>query len=287
MIAVRDFVPHRPVVLSETATVGEAACAMRSNGIGTIVAASPDEGVTGILTDRDIACYVLAEKRTAETPIASVMSKEVVSVDEDEPVENAVRLMIQAGVRRLPVIRADNRCVGLVSIDDLIVSGRLATEEIADVIRSQLRSGARRRAARERSAKRSEATATEFLTVLGKHMEIDRAEARRFALALLSPILRRIVYSEAAHFLSEMPRELQQELDEVAAGPDASITAGTVVQEVREKTGLDEETIRRRAPRLWQGLERHLHEDSSAKGELFHVLSQLPKDIQELLGVKL
>lgn len=117
---VRSLMTAPPRLLPGTTSVVEAAEHMGQEGIGDVLVAL-DGGSFGILTDRDVAVRVVAEGRDpAATEAARVCSREVATLAPDAEADEAVRLMRERAVRRLPVVE-DGRCVGIVSLGDLAV----------------------------------------------------------------------------------------------------------------------------------------------------------------------
>ncbi len=114
-----------------TETVLTAAQRMASRCVGTLVVVGHDEHPIGILTDRDLALRVVAAGADAQaTTVADVMSGEVAVISDDASIEAAIGAMRTHNVRRLPVVDADRRLVGIVSLEDVL--GLLA-REMADV----------------------------------------------------------------------------------------------------------------------------------------------------------
>ena len=89
-----------------------------------------DTGVpVGMITDRDSVVEVIAQGLApAETPVESVMSTPVLTLQEDDEFLQALDKMSARGVRRAPVVDRDGRLRGLIAIDDL---GRLLARELA------------------------------------------------------------------------------------------------------------------------------------------------------------
>ena len=92
---------------------------MKEHDVG-IVPIGKDDKLVGMVTDRDIVCRALVEdgdltRRTA----GDVMTKKVVYCYEDETVEDAIHVMEDNAIRRLPVINRDKRLVGMLSLGDL------------------------------------------------------------------------------------------------------------------------------------------------------------------------
>ncbi len=105
---------------------------MKEKNIGCVVI-TDDHKPVGIVTDRDIA---LRGSGLCESPdsalIESIMSREIVSVTKDTGIFEAIQTMKSAGVRRMPIVDAAGRLVGLLTVDDLI---RLLSREMADIAR--------------------------------------------------------------------------------------------------------------------------------------------------------
>jgi CBS domain-containing protein len=109
------------VSLPSTASVVEAALAMRGADIGFVVITTEDQP-RGVVTDRDIAIRVVAEAlNPSETTLGDVASGELACLTPEHTAEDAARLMRQLAVRRLPVVDERDRLVGVVSIGDLAV----------------------------------------------------------------------------------------------------------------------------------------------------------------------
>ena len=94
--------------------------------------------LTGILTDRDIVLRVVAEgKDPAATAAGDVASRDLVTVDPDQTLDEALRLMAKHQVRRLPVCEEDGKLVGIVAQADVALEGedRLTGEVVEQISR--------------------------------------------------------------------------------------------------------------------------------------------------------
>lgn len=112
-------------------TLLEAAGLMRELDVGALPVCDQDE-LVGIVTDRDIVVRGIADARDPDTtPVSDVMSGATLSVSADQEVEEAVRLMEQHQVRRLPVLDNAKQLVGLVSLGDIATSSNPAFSGIA------------------------------------------------------------------------------------------------------------------------------------------------------------
>jgi CBS domain-containing protein len=112
---------------------------MREAHVGDLVVTEQRNGMTvpvGIITDRDLVIEVLAEGVEPDTlTIADIMSRDVVTVQEDSGLEFALREMRRKGLRRLPVVDQRKALVGILSIDDVIDHLARLAGHIADAFR--------------------------------------------------------------------------------------------------------------------------------------------------------
>jgi CBS domain-containing protein len=117
---IRELMTLNPVSMPGTASVQEAARAMREQDIGDVIVIEHNQ-VCGIVTDRDIAVRIVAEAQDpAATTLAAICSHSLLTVTPTDSVEEAIRLMCLHAVRRLPVVEA-GKAVGIVSLGDLAV----------------------------------------------------------------------------------------------------------------------------------------------------------------------
>lgn len=114
----------------------EAACVMRQLDVGVVPVCGNDDKVAGMLTDRDIAIRAVAEGRDPrDTRVKEVMTPGITYVWDDQDIDEAVRLMEQHQIRRLPVMNRNQRLVGIVSLGDIAVdaSAGLSGEALKEV----------------------------------------------------------------------------------------------------------------------------------------------------------
>jgi CBS domain-containing protein len=102
-------------------SVRTAAQRMGTRNVGTLVVLDELGRPVGILTDRDVAVRVVGQGRDPyTTPVGSVMTRDLETVDAQVSIEDALRRMRSRGVRRLPVTNGDGACLGMVSLDDIL-----------------------------------------------------------------------------------------------------------------------------------------------------------------------
>jgi len=121
-------------------TVQHAATKMAASEVGALIVAGEEGLPEGILTDRDIVVRCVAEGLAPEdTPVRDVMTESITTVFESDSVDAALQLMADQEVRRLVVVNAAGRVVGIVTLDDLL--GRIVDQagEVGRLLKGQVR----------------------------------------------------------------------------------------------------------------------------------------------------
>ena len=117
---VRDVMTPYPVTLPVTASLVEAALAMRDFDVGNILVLDNGQ-VCGIVTDRDIVVRgIAAGNYPATVTLVEICSRDLTTLSPTDRVEDAVSLMRDKAIRRLPVVEG-GKSVGIVSLGDLAV----------------------------------------------------------------------------------------------------------------------------------------------------------------------
>jgi CBS domain-containing protein len=119
--SVRDAMTENPRSIGSSASVVEAARLMREGHIGSLPITDDDQ-LVGMITDRDITTRVVAEAADPQTTsVGDVYSRDLISVEPDKDLEEALQLMARHQVRRLPVVE-NGRLVGIVAQADIALS---------------------------------------------------------------------------------------------------------------------------------------------------------------------
>jgi len=132
---IRDVMTPNPRTVEPSSTVQEAAKVMRDEDVGPVPIVE-NGSVTGIVTDRDIVLNVVAEgKDVTSTPVSEIASGDLITIDPEQTLDEALRLMAQHQVRRLPVCEEDGRLVGIVAQADIALqSDDARTGEVVEQI---------------------------------------------------------------------------------------------------------------------------------------------------------
>lgn len=99
-------------------TLRDAAVMMRDGDMGAVPVVG-DGKLIGIVTDRDIVIRVIAEGRESATPIGDAMTTELFTVGPEDFVFEAIRLMGDKQVRRIPVIDENGALAGIIAMADV------------------------------------------------------------------------------------------------------------------------------------------------------------------------
>ena len=135
MQKLKDLMSRDVKVISPDMSIREAAKQMRDGDFGMLPVGENDR-MTGTISDRDIAIRAVAEGKGADTKVRDVMSDGVAWAYEDNSVEEAVKIMSERQVRRLPVLDRDKRLVGIVALGDFAVQSseiRPAAQALSEI----------------------------------------------------------------------------------------------------------------------------------------------------------
>jgi len=117
-LRVDDVMVKEVMTIDESSTVKEAAEIMNKFEIGCLIAVRKGKAM-GIVTERDLLKRVVAESKDAnKTKVKDVMSSPLVVVEPSMDLEEAVKLMFQMKIKKLPVVD-EKRLVGLVTLTDI------------------------------------------------------------------------------------------------------------------------------------------------------------------------
>ena len=135
----REIMTKNVRTATRETSLREAAIMMRDGDMGAVPIVE-DDRLVGIVTDRDIVIRAITEGRDAETPVGEVMTSELFTVGPEDFVFEAIRLMGDKQIRRVPVVDANGVLAGIIAMADVA----LETEderEIAETL-EEISSGA-------------------------------------------------------------------------------------------------------------------------------------------------
>jgi len=117
-LKVEDVMTSEVITIDENTSVKEAADIMNQHEIGCLIAVRKGKAI-GIITERDLLKRVIVEDKNAKkTKVGEVLSSPLEVVAPDTSLEEALRLMFQKKIKKLPVVEK-NHLLGLVSLTDI------------------------------------------------------------------------------------------------------------------------------------------------------------------------
>jgi len=233
----------RLVLLKPDSSVLDAARAIEQNRIGAVVV--QDRGrIVGIVTDRDLAIRALGRAQDPHTTkISEIMTPAPLTLGPQDSREDAIRLMQERNVRRIPLVEGE-RVVGIVTLDDLLLDEAAPLEELAAIVQAQVGEGGPADTGRSRASRRKLARAEATLGRLLRQVRADAGlkdleEARAALDVVLGALVRRLTRQEAADLIAQIPSLLQPQLRALPPGPDKSITREAIEGELASRLGVD------------------------------------------------
>lgn len=284
----------RVVVQSPSRSAYDAARAMEGNRIGAVVV--QDSGrVVGIVTDRDLALRVVGHQLDpTETRLRDVMTPDPATLSIHDSEERAIELMRERRVRRIPILEGE-RVVGMITLDDLLLSGAFDPRLLGEIVHVQLAEPATlkpggvthpirlrqtdpaARAARHDA--RASQTLRDFAARIQRLVQLESPERALVAFEVVaSGLMRRLTPEEANDFAAQLPARLRERLSELPAGPDYDVTRATIEEEMARRLDLDPDSASELVSRIGAALEAVI-----SAGEIDQVRGQLPREMKSIL----
>lgn len=124
---VQELMSAQPVSCYPWSNLSEVAMMMWNHDCGAIPVLSDRGSVVGMVTDRDICMGVATQHRRAEEiTVSDVTSGVLYSCHPGDSMQEALQLMQDHQVRRLPVVDWDDQLLGIISLNDMIQNARIA-----------------------------------------------------------------------------------------------------------------------------------------------------------------
>ncbi len=132
---IQDIMTRPVESCGSTADLAAAAMIMWRQDCGVVPVVDDQQRVLGVITDRDVCIAVATRhRRPEELTVGAVMTHRLFTVRPEEDVHLALERMRRERIRRLPVVDADQRLVGIVSTNDLVLSAKPATARPAPAL---------------------------------------------------------------------------------------------------------------------------------------------------------
>ncbi|HEU4685801.1 MAG TPA: DUF2267 domain-containing protein [Nitrospira sp.] len=276
-MSLREYRRPRLVVLNPRSPVVDAARAVEHNNIGAVLVQAEGE-IRGIVTDRDLAIRVVGRGRDSQTTeLADVMTAPVAVLSPADSHQDAIRLMQERNIRRVPLVE-EGRLVGIVTFDDLLLDEAAPLEELAAIVEAQIGEGGPAAPVKARRAARTEATYRRLLHQLRAQAALETAaEAETVLEVVLGSLVRRLTPDEAKDLIAQLPSRMQPALLALPPGPDKGISRQTIEAALVERLHVDPA----RAAQLVAAVGVTITQRVS-RGQIQDVRAQLPDDLRSI-----
>jgi CBS domain-containing protein/uncharacterized protein (DUF2267 family) len=284
-----QYIHKRIVKSSETTSIQQAAQLMCDHAIGCILVTDSKDSLIGIVTDRDLACIAVGKKGSANLSVTEVMTPHPLTVEQTEDLEHVINLMQETGIRRIPVVDripdGSQKCIGLITLDDLVASKTIDYDQLSRIVRSQIE---RRHALRKYRAiyhpsqsvkgESRHPSLNRFYLKIEEKTGLKEDQLNEVTQAILAALVQRLHYSGAAHFISVLPEGLQSSLLALPSGPNQQITAEVLKDDLSSRFNFSFNKVESILIHFFQGLSELI-----PNSEMDDLRSSLPGDFTHLL----
>jgi CBS domain-containing protein/ribosomal protein S27AE len=119
-ISVRYAMTRNPVIVAPNDSVESVAKKMIKDGVGSLLV-EENGRLRGIVTEKDLIGKIVAKNlNPAKITVSKIMSNIIVTIDPERDILEAIKIMNERKVRRLPVIDATGKLLGLITIHDIL-----------------------------------------------------------------------------------------------------------------------------------------------------------------------
>lgn len=131
---VKDVMTKNVVSVKPDASMMDVARQMELANVGTVMVVDGNK-IDGMISDRSIVTRVLAKgEGPRQMPVRNVMTRNVITCNENEDIESAARQLGQNKIRRMPVMNDSNELVRIVSVADIAMEMRSSLDALFDEV---------------------------------------------------------------------------------------------------------------------------------------------------------
>lgn len=280
--SLEPFINKNMLVLNGKTSVRVAARALFERQVGCIIVSNDNGHIVGLVTDRDLTCLVLAFELPDTTPIERVMASELVTSENSTTLDQVIQLMEDYGVRRIPIIEkcknGHEKCIGIVTLDDLLASEIVDKKKTAKIIQAQL-SIDRVNSKEKLNVDAAEHVQNRFYKIMAHSMKLPRSLTEKISKVLLQRLVQRLPVQFAISFISQLPSKLQTNLYQMPVGPDMNVDEHVVLADLTTQFHLLHHQAVIVTKKFWQGLVKNV--DPNVLQEVLH---HLPSGLADLFS---
>ncbi|MGZ3747046.1 MAG: CBS domain-containing protein [Pseudobdellovibrionaceae bacterium] len=287
-LSVRSLPLHKPIILQKSNSLHQAALAMNRNQVGSVIVSDGRGSLRGLFTDRDLALTLALNNMSTSVELSEATHHSLIYVNETATLQDVVNLMKKFAIRRVPVVKerlnGKQTCLGIITLDDLIKENLIDPEDERKILKSQLRTskeklGRGKMKSIFHSQGHKDQSMHIFIKMIANETHLNRTHSRELVVQTLSLILRRMTVNAGNNLLSQLPYELQMQLLSEVSGPDRSISAKLMLENIRQKFSISTDEAILLLQSFWKGLSKTV-----SAGEIENTERNLPKDMALLLS---
>lgn len=270
------FMNKSILVLNKTVSVKVAARSLFERQVGCAIVCDDEGHMVGLVTDRDLTCLVIGFELPDTTSLEEVMASDIFCIDTTAPLSTAVLLMEDNGVRRIPIIETlkngHQKCVGLISLDDLVLYECIDTQQISRIVRSQIAiSGPLKNWSTIHDHARDHVL-NRFFKIMSHAIELPRSTTEIIVTKLLMRIVQRLGLGQSVYFISQLPYNLQHYLLTLEQDPDCNIDHHVILSDITQRFQILQHEAEIIVQKFWSGLKEIIDP---------HVLKQISRQLPE------
>jgi Raf kinase inhibitor-like YbhB/YbcL family protein len=279
LTSLEALIHKKVVILNQEMLIESGAKAMRDQQVGYILLTDGSGHITGIITHQDLVHRWIAELAPQSAPLKEIMTRNVISANENSSLADILHLMEAHGVRAVPIINevtpGYQRAVGVVCLEDIIASELIDIRSLSRIVRRQV---GQKSSDSLKSEKRSETHGYQALDRFYAHITqvtgLPSDLVPQVTQLLLESLAMRVTYTVASHWIAQLPKLLQQSLMKLPPGPIRKINSQYLVDELALRFTFTEDYSRTLLHQFLSALDGLLDE-----GQMKHFKAQLPEDI--------
>ncbi len=115
-------VMRKVLTVDEASSVKDASIIMAKHKVGSLVVTDGKRPL-GIITERDVITGIAAkDRKSSSVAVSEIMSKKLVTIDQESLIDDAVYLMLKNKIKKLPVLDSENQLVGMITSTDIVAN---------------------------------------------------------------------------------------------------------------------------------------------------------------------
>lgn len=285
-LGVQSLPLHKPVIMQKGNTLRQAALAMKRNNVGSVLVSDGEGFLRGLFTDRDLALSLAIDQHAPSESLENTTTERLIYVTENASLQDVVNTMIKFSIRKVPVVHlrpnGKQRCLGIITLDDLVKNKLIDPKDEAKILSSQLKTPkekmgrSRLRRAFSSLGQHGQSYHTFAKTVVNQ-TSLTPAKAQILTTEVLVTLLKRLPAKQGQKLLSQLPYEIQMQMSPAISAPDRSITGAMLLSQIKKSLHVDADEAKFLLERFWESLE-----SSVTPGEIRILSREIPKDFMSL-----